>query len=62
MSEQKNGPEDTSGIVRPTKKILRDARDARLTKSLRDNLQRRKSQIRARKEITLKADPEPSVD
>jgi hypothetical protein len=48
MSEEKFGPVDTTGIVKASKKVLREQRDARLTKSLRDNLTRRKSQIRAR--------------
>ena len=61
MSEQNKDPIDRSGTVRPTKKALREAREARLTKSLRDNLARRKSQIRARKEITEKDDPEQSA-
>ena len=48
MSEEEFGPVDTTGIVKASKKVLREQRDARLTKSLRDNLTRRKSQIRAR--------------
>jgi len=48
MSEVEFGPVDTTGIVKASKKVLREQRDPRLTKSLRDNLTRRKSQIRAR--------------
>lgn len=38
----------TSVTVRPTKIALREERDVRLTKALRDNLAKRKQQIRAR--------------
>ena len=48
MSKEEFGPVDTTGIVKASKKVLREQRDARLTKSLRENLTRRKSQIRAR--------------
>ena len=50
MRDKKNRVADASGTVRDSKKALRDERDARLTKALRDNLARRKSQIRARAE------------
>ena len=49
MSDEEFGPVDTTGIIKGSKKILREQRDARLTKSLRDNLVRRKLQIRTRK-------------
>ncbi len=42
---QKDPPSVT---VRPSKKALQRERQARLTKALRDNLGRRKSQIRGR--------------
>ena len=48
MSEEELGTADTTGIIKASKKVLRKQRDARLTKSLRDNLARRKLQIRAR--------------
>jgi len=48
MSEEEFGIVDTTGIIKASKKALREQRDARLTKSLRDNLARRKLQIRAR--------------
>ena len=48
MIDEEFGHVDTTGIIKASKKFLREQRDARLTKSLRDNLTRRKSQIRAR--------------
>jgi hypothetical protein len=53
MSDEEFGPVDTTGIIKGSKKILREQRDARLTKSLRVNLARRKLQIRARNEQIL---------
>ena len=53
MSDEGFGPVDTTGIIKGSKKILREQRDARLTKSLRVNLARRKLQIRARNEQIL---------
>jgi hypothetical protein len=48
MIDEEFGHVDTTGIIKASKKFLREQRDARLTKSLRDNLTRRKLQIRAR--------------
>lgn len=44
------GMTDNSATVRPTKKALRAEREARLSQALRDNLARRKAQVRARNE------------
>lgn len=46
--------------VRPSKKALREEREARLAKALRDNLARRKGQIRAR--VKPGPDPEPEME
>jgi hypothetical protein len=53
MIDEEVGPIDTTGIVKASKKALREQRDDRLTKSLRDNLARRKLQIRARDSLAL---------
>jgi hypothetical protein len=53
MIDEEFGPIDTTGIVKASKKALREQRDDRLTKSLRDNLARRKLQIRARDSLAL---------
>jgi ethanolamine utilization cobalamin adenosyltransferase len=53
MSDAEFGPVDTTGIIKESKKALRVQRDARLTQSLRDNLARRKLQIRARNDQRL---------
>ena len=53
MSDEEFGPVDTTGIIKASKKALREQRDARLTQSLRDNLVRRKLQIRARNDQRL---------
>lgn len=58
MTDKKTRVADASGTVRDSKKALRVERDARLTKALRDNLARRKSQIRARAD----ADSAPDDD
>jgi len=51
MSDEEFGPVDATGIIKASKKALREQRDARLSKSLRDNLGRRKLQIRARTDL-----------
>ena len=56
MSDEEFGHVDTTGIIKASKKFLREQRDARLTKSLRDNLTRRKLQIRARNNSVLTDD------
>ena len=48
MNDGEFGNDDMTGIIKESKKALREQRDARLRKSLRDNLGRRKLQIRAR--------------
>ena len=53
MSDEEFGPVNTTGIIKASKKALREQRDARLAKSLRDNLARRKLQIRVRKRQIL---------
>ena len=53
MSDEEFGPIDTTGITKASKRALREQRDARLVKSLRDNLGRRKLQIRSRNDSTL---------
>lgn len=51
MTASDNNPGDpASATVRPTKIALQEERDVRLTKALRDNLAKRKQQIRARAE------------
>ena len=53
MSDEEFGPVNTTEIIKASKKALREQRDARLAKSLRDNLTRRKLQIRVRKRQIL---------
>ena len=48
MNDDEFGHEDTTGIIKKSKKTLRKQRNARLTESLRANLIRRKVQIRER--------------
>ena len=62
MSDEEFGPVDTTGIIKASKKALREQRDARLTKSLRDNLARRKLQIRARNDQALIRDSDIAND
>ena len=62
MSDEEFGPVDATGIIKASKKALREQRDARLTKSLRDNLARRKLQIRARNNQTFINDADTTND
>ncbi len=62
MASDKPSDDPASVTVRPTKIALQQERDARLTKALRDNLARRKTQIRARAEAPTATDPKTSTD
>jgi|TARA_B110000438_G_C15500645_1_gene515526 hypothetical protein len=62
MSEEEFGPVNTTGIIKASKKALREQRDARLTKLLRDNLARRKLQIRMRNDHGLIKEADAAID
>jgi hypothetical protein len=62
MSDENFVSTYTTGIIKESKKALREQRDARLTKSLRVNLARRKLQMRARNDRNLINEPEAAND
>ncbi len=62
MTDKKTRTPDASGTVRDSKKVLREERAVRLTKALRDNLAKRKSQIRARTDASADPDVQKTDD
>jgi len=61
-ASDENTRDPASVTVRPSKIALKEERDVRLAKALRDNLARRKGQLRSRNDAEPQPEPQLGPD